>query len=83
MHKNCHFDLWSPERRSSIANKAFSSYAFRQQQIEDVINLLVEAPDPNDYSTQIDAYAAVNLNSDTLTDNEVEYMIKEIRRRRA
>jgi hypothetical protein len=38
--------------------------------------------DPNDFPTQIAAYDAAGLDSDTLTDDEVDYMVKEIRRRR-
>ena len=79
---HCQFDLWGPDRHTSVGNLAFSAYAFRQQQIEDVINYLTAARDPNDFPTQIAAYDAAGLDSDTLTDDEVDYMVKEIRRRR-
>ena len=78
----CPLDVWAPDHRCSMNNKAFSAYAFRQQQIEDVINSLAAARDPNDFSTQLAAYDAAGLDSDTLTDDEVDYIVKEIRRRR-
>lgn len=78
----CPFDIWAPDHRCSTNNKAFSAYAFRQQQIEDVINYLAAAHDPDDFSTQLAAYDAADLDSDTLTDDEVDYIVKEIRRRR-
>jgi hypothetical protein len=78
----CPFDIWAPDHRCSMNNKAFSAYAFRQQQIEDVINYLAAARDPDDFPTQLAAYDAAGLDSDTLTDDEIDYIVKEIRRRR-
>ena len=34
-HAHCEFDIWAPDRHSSINNLAFSAYAFHQQQIEE------------------------------------------------
>lgn len=74
----CPFDIWAPDHRCLINNKVFSAYTFRQQQIEDVINYLAAADDPDNFPTQLAAYEAANLDSDTLTDDEIDYMVKEI-----
>lgn len=79
---HCRFQIWAPDHHCSMNNLAFSAYTVRQQQIEDVINYLAAARDPNDFPTQLAAYGAAGLDSDTLTDDEVDYMVKEIRRRR-
>ena len=78
----CPFDIWAPDRRTSINNKAFSAYAFRQQQIEDLVDALAAADDPNDYATQLSIYRALDFDSDTLTTDEVNYIEREVSRRR-
>ena len=78
----CPFDIWVPDRRTSINNKAFSAYAMRQQEIEDLIDALVTSDNPNDYATQLSIYKALDFNSDTLTIKEIEYVEREVSRRR-
>ena len=78
----CPFDIWAPDCRTSINNTAFSAYAMRQQEIEDLINALAAADDPNDYATQLSIYRALNFDSDTLTTNEIHYIEREVSRRR-
>ena len=75
-------NLWAPAHRDEVANTAFSAYAFRQQQIEDVINMLVATDDPNDFSTQCFVYNAVGINSDIFTDSEINYIEREVSRKR-
>ncbi len=81
-HGHCTFDVWAPDRHSSINNLAFSAYAVRQQQIEDIINALAKAVDPNDFELQCSIYQTLNFDSDTLTIDEVEYIEREAARRR-
>ena len=78
----CPFDIWAPDHRSSINNKAFSAYAMRQQEIEDLIDALAAAADPNDYATQLSIYNTLDFDSDTLTTDEVNYIEREVSRRR-
>ena len=78
----CPFDIWAPDHRTSINNKAFSAYAMRQQKIEDLIEALAAADNPNDYATQFSIYKALDFDSDTLTTDEVDYIEREASRRR-
>lgn len=74
-------DIWAPDRHSSINNTAFSAYAFHSQQIEDLINMLAAAADPNDEGTQLAACRQVGLSLDDCTTDEIDYVEKEIARR--
>ena len=78
----CPFDIWAPDHRCSMNNLAFSAYTVRQQQIEDVINRLAAAADPNDFATQIAIYEVVNIDSDTFSKDEIAYIENEVVRRR-
>ena len=81
-HGHCTFDIWGPDRHTSINNVAFSAYAFRQQQVEDVIDMLAAADDPNDFSTQCFIYNTVGIDSDTFTNDEINYIEREVSHRR-
>lgn len=78
---HCQFDLWGPDRHTSVGNLAFSAYAFRQQQIEDLVDALAAVNNPNDYATQLSIYKALDFDSDTLTTDEVNYIEREVSRR--
>ena len=80
-HAHCTFDIWAPDRHSSIINLAFSAYAFHQQQIEDFINALAATSDPNDYSNQCAAAQCAGLDPNTLTSDEIEYIEREVAKR--
>lgn len=80
-HAHCTFDIWAPDRHSSINNLAFSAYAFHQQQIEDFINALAATSDPNDYSNQCVAAQCAGLDPNTLTSDEIEYIEREVAKR--
>ena len=62
-------------------NPEFHIFAYNQQKIEDFINRLARAPDPNDFETQIAIYAEVGLDGDSLTDDEIKYIEREVARR--
>ena len=80
-HAHCTFDIWAPDRHSSINNLAFSAYTFHQQQIEDFINALAATSDPNDYSNQCAAAQCAGLNLNILTSDEIEYIEREVAKR--
>lgn len=69
---------------------AFMCYVFEQEgimptrrgKIEKVIKLLAQSADPNDFSTQGAVYNAARIDSDTFTDSEINYIEKEVARRR-
>lgn len=77
-------------RDLAIERTAFNCYAMecegllptRQGKINKVIKILAGAGDPNDLSTQKYAFNQADLNIEDLTDEEIEYMEKEIRRRK-
>lgn len=78
---DCSYDLWAPDHRNKVINVAFSAYAFHQQQIEDFINALAETNDPNDFDNQSAAALAANLNIDSLTVQERNYIESEVAKR--
>ena len=80
-HSHCTFDIWAPDRHSSINNLAFSAYAFHQQQIEDFITVLASQDDPNDGDIQTQAARYVGLDPNTLTSDEIEYIEREVAKR--
>ena len=80
-HAHCTFDIWAPDRHSSINNLAFSAYAYHQQQIEDFITVLASQDDPNDGDIQIQAAQYVGLDPNSLTSDEIEYIEREVAKR--
>lgn len=60
---------------------AFNAYAFHQQQIEDFINALAAVADPNDYDAQRYVARDVGIRIDDLTDDEREYIEREVAKR--
>ena len=69
---------------------AFMGYVFeqegmtttRQGKINKVIKLLAQSADPNDFATQCAVYNAARIDSDTFTDSEINYIEREVARRR-
>ena len=80
-HSHCTFDIWTPDRHSSVNNLAFSAYAYHQQQIEDFIDVLAASDDPNDSDAQYAAARCVGLDPSSLTSDEVEYIEREVANR--
>ena len=77
-------------RESPIEKEAFNLYATecegllptRQGKINQVIKLMVAAgPMCNDFATQCDIYDEVGIDSDTFTDQEVQYIEREVAKR--
>ena len=69
---------------------AFMGYVFeqegmtttRQGKINKVIKLLAQSADPNDFAAQCAVYNAARIDSDTFTDSEINYIEREVARRR-
>ena len=74
----------------NCSDLAFMGYVFeqegmtatRQGKINKVITLLAQSADPNDFATQCAAYNAARIDSDTFTDSEINYIEREVARRR-
>lgn len=70
-----------PWYRDPVEHTAFNAYTYSQQRIENFINALAAADDPNDISAQADAALAANLNISSLTRDEREYVEREVAKR--
>lgn len=87
----CGATLWAPSAKPHfVEDRAFSLYAMecegdiptRQGKINKVIKLMVAAgPMCNDFATQCDIYDEVGIDSDTFTDQEVQYIESEVAKR--
>ena len=78
---NCPFDLWAPGPRHKVENVAFSCYAKSTQDMEDFIDALAASADPNDWATQNGLAAAHDINLNSLTRQEREYIEREVAKR--
>lgn len=87
----CGATIFSPSLNPHfVEDRAFSLYAMehegdiptRQGKINKVIKLMVAAgPMCNDFATQCDIYDEVGIDSDTFTDQEVQYIESEVAKR--
>lgn len=77
----CPFDIWAPDHRCSINNKAFSAFAYHQQNIENFIDALAASDTPNDKITQYAIADSVGLDVNLLTVDEIAYIEREVVRR--
>ena len=75
------FGITSPGCQCPMEQTAFNAYAYRQQQIEDFIDVLATSDDPNDYHNQRAASMCVGLSLNSLTSDEVEYVEREVAKR--
>lgn len=80
-HSHCTFDVWAPDRHSSINNLAFSAYAYHQQAIEDFIEALAATDDPNDGAIQSMVASQVGLDPSSLNSDEINYIESEVAKR--
>ena len=83
VHNHCEFGLFAPDRHTSINNLAFSAYAYHQTCIDDYVERLAAADDPNDSATQANLLYAVGLSPDALTSDDIEYIEREVSERYA
>jgi hypothetical protein len=72
-----------PWFQDPIEQTAFNAFAYHQQNIEDFIDALVASDDPNDYSNQYAAARSANLDVNSLTTQEREYIEREVTKRNA
>ena len=71
-----------PGCQCSMEHLAFNAYAYHQQEIEDFINYLANVGDPNDFYAQRAAAQAANLDMNSLTSSEIDYIEREVAKRR-
>ena len=80
-HSHCTFDIWAPDKHSSMNNLAFSAYAHHQQLMDDFIEVLAASDDPNDVYNQYEAARCVGLDINSLTMEDIQYMEREVAKR--
>ena len=73
----------APNRNASRAETlAFNAFASRESRIENVIEELAQAADPNDEATQTEIFERAGFTSyDGLFPYEVEYIEREVSKR--
>lgn len=75
------FGINSPGCHSSMNSTAFNAYAYHQTCIDNYVDKLAAADDPNDSLTQTNLLYAVGLSPDALTSDDIEYIEREVSRR--
>ena len=70
-----------PWYRDPVEHTAFNAYAYHQSAIDDYINLLSAADDPNDPYTQTSLLYQVGLTPDALTTEDMNYIEREVNER--
>lgn len=72
------FGITPPWYQNSVERTAFGAYAQHQQNIEDFINVLAATSNPNDERCQRGSASFVGLDLDTLTNDEIKYIEREV-----
>lgn len=75
------FDIDAPGCQCSMERLAFNAYAHHQSVIDEYINRLAAADDPNDGAAQADLLYDVGLSPSDLTSDDIEYIEREVSKR--
>ena len=75
------FGISGPGCQCPMNFTAFNAYAYHQTCIDDYVDRLAAADDPNDSATQTNLLYAVGLSPDALTSDDIEYIEREVSRR--
>lgn len=67
--------------KNPICDTAFTCYAIHQQTIDDIVEELARAADPNDEATQHEIFEMLNVDMDLLTDYEIAYIERKVSKR--
>ena len=71
----------APWFNSPVEQTAFNAFAYHKQNIEDFIDALAQADDPNDPECQYAAARSSGLNIGSLTAAEINYIESEVSKR--
>ena len=71
----------APWFNSPVEQAAFNAFAYHKQNIEDFIDELAKADDPNDPECQYAAARSSGLNIGSLTVAEINYIESEVSKR--
>ena len=75
------FGITPPDCQCPMNFTAFNAYAYHQQKIEDFINTLAAFDNPNESANQYAAAQMVELNINSLTSDEIDYIEREVAKR--
>jgi hypothetical protein len=75
------FDISGPGCQYPMNFTALNAYAYHQTCIDNYVDRLAAADDPNDSATQANLLYAVGLSPDALTSDDIEYIEREVSRR--
>lgn len=75
------FGITPPDCQCPMNFTAFNAYAYHQTCIDNYVDRLAAADDPNDNATQANLLYAVGLSPDALTSDDIEYIEREVSRR--
>lgn len=75
------FGITPPDCQCPMNFTAFNAYAYHQSAIDEYINRLAAADDPNDGATQADLLYGVGLSPSDLTSDDIEYIEREVSKR--
>ena len=75
------FGISGPGCQCPMEQTAFNAYAYHQQKIDDFVNLLAAAADPNDGQVQKELLSQVGLSPDDLSPFDLNYIEREVNRR--
>ena len=75
------FGITPPDCQCPMNFTAFNAYAYHQTCIDNYVDGLAAADDPNDSATQVNLLYAVGLSPDALTSDDIEYIEREVSRR--
>ena len=71
-----------PWFQDPIEQTAFNAFAYHQQSVEDFVKLLAADACPNNLTTQMELLNWVGLNPEDLTNEDINYIEREVDRRR-
>lgn len=75
------FGLNPPGCQFPMDFTAFNAYAYHQTCIDNYVDRLAAADDPDDSATQVNLLYAVGLSPDALTSDDMEYIEREVSKR--
>ena len=75
------FGITPPDCQCPMNFTAFNAYAYHQTCIDNYIDRLVAADDPNDSYTQTSLLYQVGLTPDALTSEDINYIEREVNER--
>jgi hypothetical protein len=75
------FGITSPWYQDPVEHTAFNAYAYHQNWVDQYIELLAAADDPNDSAEQLALLHQVGRNPSDLSQCDIDYIEREVAKR--